>query len=1333
MVRHLRIESMQWLVGLFCGFLGTIMLIAPHQFQFVARSGVAINLLILGLSLLIIGLALLAVIVFIPRRAVAITIHVISSAVLVIFAVVLFKAGLWVNGTNYALLGIGIGLAPIIGYRSEGSGSSKVSERWKDGDLLVYMIGIAMTLVGLNWLRPKEAINYHINNSPELNLLFGIAFLLFGLGSTYLQVIPVRDGERSRWVLRFQRIVCWAIGLLFLAFVLVAARPERVWMAGGYYAFFGAGLLILPDLRRRLPRFDPTLLYTRMALAFATVTAIPLILTVAICYRLSENPDLLTLTGNLRNVRAERDLILGILLLFIGLTTYAGTRMAAALASPLERLSAAAHAMAEGDTSAPLPSSTITEINRLSSSFALMRDRLAARTVESQRAHRALEEYQALLEQRVIERTSALEQANQIAKESARLANEAARQISAIFDSLTDAVVVYDKNGVIQSANPRAVTLFGFDPVGLPKEQVDSQISLRSPDGLKVKRLPSTRVFDGEKLANERFLLINKQGVIWHEMVSASPVYVNGEMTGVVVVWHDVTELERLLVENRRQRELLERLLNDVPVGIAFLEVPDFRFSLINSAYAEMARDRGELIGRPIAEVLPELADRVIPPLEYVVESGQQYSEKEVLFRADEDSPYQDVYVSVSIAPIPDIEGRVEGVLLLVFDVTDQVITRHAIEEERARLEGIINNAPVGITLIDLNGRVQLANPTSEYIYGFKLEGINLSEPELDLHTFSPEGAPLSYDELPIAQAFRSGQPVRNAEVVFQQPSGVSIHVLANAAPLFDTSGEIFGGVVIFQDVTEIKKVEAELRRSEAHERARAEELEVLMDAVPAAVWIAHDPQCHSITGNRAAYELHDMPPGVNPTQTPAGGLPDFPFRTLKDGVEVPPGELPMQVSAREGIELKDIELTIVLQNGMAHHLYGNVSPLLDERGNPRGSVGAFLDISKLVQVEQSLRQSEAQLRESEARFRGLVESMNDVVFTADKNLVITGVYGGVAREPFDAYDMDTVIGRSLREIWSEVGQIHIEPVARAVSGENVLYNWSIETKEGLSFFQTNLSPLYDDAGRVTGAVGVIHEVSAIKRAEKALEEYAEQLQRSNQELEQFAFIASHDLQEPLRKIQAFSERLNERYAEIIEPDARDYLNRIARASYRMQRMIDALLAFSRVTTKGQPFVRVNLNELLNEVLYDLEIRIDREGGEVIVEELPELEADPVQMHQLLQNLISNGLKYHRKDVPPVVKISGEILPSGQRGAAGQVRLVVEDNGIGFDEQHLSRIFQPFERLHGRSEYEGTGMGLAICRKIVERHHGSITATSRPGEGSRFIITLPMIQRSEQG
>ncbi len=249
-----------------------------------------------------------------------------------------------------------------------------------------------------------------------------------------------------------------------------------------------------------------------------------------------------------------------------------------------------------------------------------------------------------------------------------------------------------------------------------------------------------------------------------------------------------------------------------------------------------------------------------------------------------------------------------------------------------------------------------------------------------------------------------------------------------------------------------------------------------------------------------------------------------------------------------------------------------------------------------------------------------------------------------------------------------------------------------------------------------------------------AAEERARELARSNEELEQFSSVASHDLQEPLRKIRMFGDRLQERLGDSLAEEPAADLARMGNAAERMQRLINDLLDYSRVTHRGKEFEQVDLGTIAQEVVADLEARVIELDAQVELGELPVIEADKTQMRQLIQNLLGNALKFHREGEPPVVQIRSELIDgrqprfAGESGVGDRCVITVADNGIGFDEKHSERVFAAFERLHSRASYEGTGIGLSIARKIVWRHGGHIAASGVPERGATFTVTLPISQ-----
>ena len=424
--------------------------------------------------------------------------------------------------------------------------------------------------------------------------------------------------------------------------------------------------------------------------------------------------------------------------------------------------------------------------------------------------------------------------------------------------------------------------------------------------------------------------------------------------------------------------------------------------------------------------------------------------------------------------------------------------------------------------------------------------------------------------------------------------------------------------------------------------------------------------------------------------------------------------------------------------------------PIRDDRGNVTRWFGTNTDVT-------DLRELQDELTRSSERFRQLAESAPNVVWTATPDGEVDYYnarwYEYTGLSPADGHGQgwravvhpdDAAAGsREWRAAVADGSAHEIEQRLRRKDGE---YRWhlvrgrAVRGPDGRVLQWVGTSTDIEDQRRyqesleeqvqvrtaelseVVGALRV--EVETRRQAEERAENSALELARSNEELEQFAYVASHDLQEPLRKIQAFGDRLKTRYAAAISGQGDEYLDRVLSSAGRMRVLIDSLLTFSRVTTKARPFAPVDLNEVAAGVVDDLETLIHRTGGTVDVGTLPTIFADSLQMRQLLQNLIGNGLKFHRKETPPEVVVRAEVTAGGA-DAEPTCRLTVTDNGIGFDDKYTDRIFQVFQRLHGRGEYEGTGIGLAICKKIVERHGGEITAHSRPGDGATFVATLP--------
>ncbi len=423
---------------------------------------------------------------------------------------------------------------------------------------------------------------------------------------------------------------------------------------------------------------------------------------------------------------------------------------------------------------------------------------------------------------------------------------------------------------------------------------------------------------------------------------------------------------------------------------------------------------------------------------------------------------------------------------------------------------------------------------------------------------------------------------------------------------------------------------------------------------------------------------------------------------------------------------------------------------------------GTLLGVGVVTrEISQKLRDEKA-IKESEARFRSLAEAMPQIVWVGQPDGFLEYInpnwydYSGLTEEQSLGWGwLDSVHADDRdhsRSLWLHSTRTGADyEVTYRLRGADGEYRWYLgralpqrdESGAILRWFGTCTD--IDDAKEseqllekrvamrtveLSEAIAALRdEVDYRRSAEERVEATALELRRSNGELEQFAYVASHDLQEPLRKIQAFGDRLKVKCAPQLGDDGLDYLERMLNSSGRMRQLINDLLAYSRVTTKIRAFLPVNLATVMQGVLSDLEVRIQQSGARIDIGELPTIDADPLQMRQLFQNLLGNALKFAKEGQPPSISVEATLPP----GPRPMCELQFRDDGIGFDEKYLDRIFQVFQRLHGRGEYEGTGVGLAICHKIVLLHGGEITARSSPGNGATFIVSLPIHQTPNRG
>lgn len=790
----------------------------------------------------------------------------------------------------------------------------------------------------------------------------------------------------------------------------------------------------------------------------------------------------------------------------------------------------------------------------------------------------------------------------------------------------------------------------------------------------------------------------NRQGELGHFQASFFPVPLPDDRLGMGVIAGDITDQFTLQNENQQHKDLLERMLKTIPIGIAFLKGPHHVYYLVNDEYRRYARGKGDLIGYSVAEKWPEIAEIIIPQMDRVFQTGKPFSITDAHLRIIHGGEPEDEYFSYTFTPIYQADGNIEGVMILAVNTTAAVLDRMAVEAQSDRLEAVLDSLPVGVWITDQHGRIIRKNEQADRIWAGEAplsEHIE-SYQQYTAWTTDREKVLLP-EEYPVARALKTGEPVEPIELKIRRFDNTEGTVLVSAAPIIDREGVMTGVVGLNLDISERKQVEEALAKSES-------EFRHLADTMPQLVWTAQPDGTVDYYNSR--YLVYG---GIAPEEKDC-----WEWGPVLHQDDLEPTLNAWQEALRTG-GVYQIEHRARMADGSYRWHLSRGVPTLDEQGKIVKWFGTATDIHDFKQVQEELILREERISHLfDSNLVGIIsrEIEGNILEANDAFLKITG---------YTREDIESGMLNIKDIIPPEYHSLDIDCYQELISNRRCKpYEKEYIRKDGARAPVLIGYSLFKE--KPPTLIGFVLDLSELKKAQNALAEYAEKLKKSNEELENFAYIASHDLQEPLRKISMFGRTLRKQLSGQLDEQTDDYLERMESAANRMQSMINGLLDLSKVTTREETFKTVDLNQVATEVISDLETRVHSTGGEVIVEELPKVTGDYLQLRQLLQNLVVNGLKFHRDDVPPVVRISGEEM---QIDHCPHVKICVEDNGIGFSENNTELIFHPFVRLHGRSKYEGSGIGLAICCKIVERHGGIITASSRLGEGSLFTIILP--------
>jgi PAS domain S-box-containing protein len=728
-----------------------------------------------------------------------------------------------------------------------------------------------------------------------------------------------------------------------------------------------------------------------------------------------------------------------------------------------------------------------------------------------------------------------------------------------------------------------------------------------------------------------------------------------------------------------------------------------------------------EALGRPAVEVFrivnEETGVEVENPVMHVLRKGIVVGiDNHTLLIARNGSKRP---IADSDAPIHDAAGSVIGVVLVFRDQTRERAAQQALEEsyvrkrmeeslatERRFLRQVIDTVPAFICVKTAAGPYALANESLAKAYGTTVSSVE-GKSDLDFSPTPEEAAAFRKDDLEVINGRRTKtiaeEPITYADGTVHWYSTTKI-------PIIDPDGSCSKVLVVAMDITELREHRKHLQ--ELVERQTVE-LTASQAALVEAQAVARmgswewDAVKDGITASKEFYRLFDI-------------APEQIARFAQFVEQLHPGDRE-RVQQEVAAALKqnrpyDTDYRVKLHDGGWRDINARGRVITDTDGKPLRMVGTCMDITERKRDEEALKTSrERLLFATEGADLGIWNwnTVSGELIWSDKCKALFGIPADEtmsyqrfsdALHPDDRERTDHAVNEALdkhkdynieyRSLWPD-GSIH----------------WLAAKGRGY----------YDATGKAVRLEGVVLDISERKQTERQFKALNESLARSNQELEQFAYVASHDLQEPLRMVSSYTQLLAQRYQDKLDQDAKDFIGYAVDGANRMQRLIQDLLEYSRITTRGQPPAPLDIHDALGEAVRNLQAAIQESGAMVTTDELPLVRGDHTQIVQVLQNLIGNGIKFHRTDLPPRVHLSAE--RSSEQPDFWTFK--VADNGIGIEPRHFERLFVIFQRLHGKQEYSGNGIGLALCKRIVERHGGRIWVESQPGKGSTFQFTLP--------
>lgn len=894
--------------------------------------------------------------------------------------------------------------------------------------------------------------------------------------------------------------------------------------------------------------------------------------------------------------------------------------------------------------------------------------------------------------------------------------------------------VLKGENMVVDLANGMAIQTWGKGPDIIGKElaEVLPELSTQPQMDILKEVYKSGNSYIGE--SSPFTLMVHGIPKSYVKKIIYKPLRdASGNIHSILGIGIDVSEkMEAQLILEKNLQQLVS-YFEQSPVAIATIDKDDLTFRLVNPFYAELVgRKPDDLINKPLLEALPELNGQGFDTLlESVIRTQEAYSAFEVRAELLRRGKLETVYVDLTYQPQFGVDNLISGILVVATDVTQQVLARKKVEESEDKLRTIVANAPAAIAMFIGRGLI-IENPNQTFIEvagkGPDIAGKPLAEtfPELQSQPFLQM----------LDEVFTTGKTIQthgSPIKIMQHGIAVEKYYDFTYTPISDSDGNVYAILDIAIDVTEQMIDRQRLEESEQQVRSVIESA-----PFPIGVYVGREMRVQLANqnildvwgkGNDVIGKLY------------AEVLPELANQQIYE-------QLDRVYTTGIPFHAKNQRVDLVVDNRLQSFYFNySFTPLFDAAGNVYGVMNTAAEVTDLNLAKQRIEQSEQNLRNMILQApvamciltgpEHIIEIANDSMIelwgkpkNAVMNLPVFKALPDARGQGLEAVVHDVFV----KGITFKADEMPVNLI-RNGKQETIYQNFVYE-------------PYKETCGKIIGVLCVTIDVTAQVLARLKIEEIVstrtrelaatnDKLQKSNSELAQFAYIASHDLQEPLRKISMFTQLLEGRIGSDLDEQSKTQLNKISKAALRMNTLIKDVLSYSELIKEAEEFIPVDLNQVVENTLIDFELLIEQKNVSIQYTALPVIEAIPLQMAQLFGNLISNALKFARTDIKPVISITSSVLTKEEKKSAAldvkveYHQITILDNGIGLNPEHTEKIFNIFQRLHRKSDYEGTGIGLAMCKKIALNHNGDLNATGSSENGAVFNVILPAHKQAD--